>query len=687
MTTETFPASLVQSSALTRAARLPQQDESEVNRALAPTLPVDRLNRQTRRAFSALTVAPSAERETAEVEAGEESAGAAPEIGGESAETVEEIGPQVSEAGPVSPVARRREEIVIAANKWMHEGGTLTEAAETLGVSLASLSRFRSAYNAGGIAALEPQYQNCGRKPLASLLDLPEEALAEVRRLVLAIDPNTGHRITVSLALRMFANSDACPDSLREIILKPRSSKHKLTPTLKREARITPEVKLMHRGPATFKNKAFTQRRELTYVNARGETVPLKPGDCYEFDDMTFNTGFYIPWQDAADPCALKFGVRAFRAQLLAGIDLATGRFIGFGIVARYNDSYRAKDILWTFLNVFNSTGLPRVALHLERGAWDANIINALGSVVAVKHATGPKSKFIEKQFDTLQKVCAVRGVNLGRKRGEFEQANDDWSAIRKGTKHPATCGYWKLADLVEATAAAMNFIGADPMEGEIYQGVPDEKWAAELSVNPLSKPSRAQAVYLQPETGSATIRAGHIRVGVDSHGAKFWFHSPTFAQLGAGYRVTYGFNPSDPEAGCYIFNAEEGPRARLGHAPGALICVADFVAGVPMFALSDNGDRESSERRQRFTEQVRLMYREIVPFGRGKAARVDERRDGRGVVRRLESGTVNANLSREVAPSTNPRLPGEVSKSNTATSRESFTATPRNSRRALLNK
>ena len=133
------------------------------------------------------------------------------------------------------------------------KGGALSlnRAAKVLGEPASKLCVWRQAFAREGRDGLIPrQADKCGRKPLAVL---SPEHQKHVQSLVLATDPNDDPGCSVSMALRMFAQSDQCPDEIAAVIQKQRSSKHTLTPTLKRQARITAESKMLHRGEKTFR--------------------------------------------------------------------------------------------------------------------------------------------------------------------------------------------------------------------------------------------------------------------------------------------------------------------------------------------------------------------------------------------------------------------------------------------------
>lgn len=565
--------------------------------------------------------------------------------------------------------AHRRERLVTDLAILEHEGQSLNAAALSLGEPAANLSRYRSAFRRGGFAALVPKFANSGRKPLATL---SPAHVAEVQRLVLQTDPNTGTRISTSMALRLFAHGDTCPDDVAEAILKPRSSKHTVTPTLKRQARVSAESKMLDRGEKTFAlGGALVQPRALTWIDPAGGEKPILAGDIFERDDMTLNQPWYVEWEGGdGDACAEKFGVKLLRGQLLVQIDVASQRILSFELLARPHDSYRADDI-WAWIGRgYRDLGLPRVGERMERGIWEANAIHGvpilagaweqkqrLGGLAAlgVRHipSFSPRTKSIEALFNVLQKVLGCTGVQVGRKRGEYEKANRDWLLCRAGKKHPADAGFLHADDLVNRIANACAFLNQDRREGEVYKGVPDELWTQSIAAQPLAGLPAHQAWVFMPQKREAAIRGGMVRCRFAEQNCSFWFCNPElFAQLGRGYRVIVCFDPAMPDLGAVIFNNEAGARAVLnGHAvpPGAQLGVAELVERVPQYCALDGFDDEAGyDRRRRFSAQCRKAYRAIaLPGARGSAATIA--RDIRGNEVRIEKN-FTAHRSNEAA-------------------------------------
>lgn len=556
----------------------------------------------------------------------------------------------------------RRAQVVQTALALLGQGVSQSQAALELGVKAPTLSRWLTLHKLGGYEALRPNSTNAGRRPLVTLT--PEEQ-RKVQQLTLQTDPHDPKktkRVSVSFALRAYARSEACRPELAEAILKSRSSKHTITPTLRRQARVTQSSRLQHAGPEAFNLGGIVTPRDLTYLDEAGEERPIYPGILFEGDDMTANEPCWLPWDDPADPCAAKFGCRLVRPQTIFWLDVGSARFPGYSTILRYNDAYRSRDLLWSLSHLFHSVGAPR-HLRLEYGVWDADLINSLDSLHNFCHihrATSAKTKFIENRFNHLQKYLALGGVSVGRHRGVKEIENKQWLRAREGRLDPRTV-FPSLEEWTARVDAALVAFNAEPVEGEIYgprnaqrfhgrrAWVPDEIWTMHTANHPLKQPTVEESYRLMPEQREVAIRGGHVAVKSAEHDATFYFYHDAFARLGDGYKVTVCCDPAQPHLGAAILNRETGARAALDPdtaQPGRpyrffqLICVAEPVDRVPQFsATAQWDDRASFERRKRYREQCRLQYRAIMPFGRGQAqaAKATEHRDGRGNVAAAE--------------------------------------------------
>ncbi|RME68558.1 MAG: helix-turn-helix domain-containing protein, partial [Verrucomicrobia bacterium] len=340
----------------------------------------------------------------------------------------------------------RRCEVVARAKALQAAGLSQSQAARELGVAPATLSRWLRAHARGGDAALLPRTQRCGRKALA--VEATEEDRRQLKRLRLATGSD-------ALALQMWADDARCSEGLRAAILKPRASRHNLPASLRQLCHVTAEEAALFRGHRTFELAGFIQRRDDTKVLADGRRVPLEPGDLWELDDMSLNQPFW--WESEArgdgDALSRRQGAAVGR-QVLFAQDVASGRWLGFELVGRPRDAYRAADILRFIRRLIEQHGMPRIGFRLEGGIWRARAIagitldergntaqrpamadeqrqalfgglQELGLTVDWCHSPHHKGG-IESGFNYLQSVLAAVSVmegayvvDLGRHRGE----------------------------------------------------------------------------------------------------------------------------------------------------------------------------------------------------------------------------------------------------------------------------
>ncbi len=501
------------------------------------------------------------------------------------------------------------------------------------------------------IALNDARHGNPGRAPIVAL-NRKERGIVQAK--ALQIDTNLSDHSARSLPLRLLAEDERCRPEVAEVIQANRASKHSQTPKLRQQARVTPEAKMMARGPRCFKTKGYKQLRSNTYVDEHGEEKSLLPGMLFESDDMHLNEGFYIDWpeENTADKCVQKFGVRPVRAQLLPVIDVATRRWLSLGFALRPNDAYRGSDIVWTFGHVFREIGIPTEGARLERGIWEANKVQALEACTKIYRAHSPGSKVIENRFGMLQKYLASKGMTLGRGRGEFEEAGKRWKLARDGKMHPAQAGFLSWEQVKENLRWAMSRMNTDRMEGAV-KGMPDDLWNEHFLTQPaLSKPTGEQLVCLLPERRTVAIRDGMVNLRSKEHEGGYQFRSAELAKLGRGYRVEVVFDPLKLSDGAFILNAETRERAALkedgvtSYREGELICRAEFEDRSPQFSKVGT-DYESFLNRNEFTREIKnqcIRYFETIkPRGTSQesTARAIEINRGQGEIERVtQSGS-----------------------------------------------
>jgi transposase-like protein len=233
------------------------------------------------------------------------------------------------------------------------DGVPLVEACRQAGVSPASILRWREAYRIGGVVGLKPKAAP-GRPSYAELLS--EDAMARIRELAL----KTG---SIALAYDIFQADPLCPEEIRDVLSRRRNG-DAVPLSLMRAARVTPEVKAMHRGQKTYQLNSFTALRDMTEITPDGARRQIEPGDWWELDDMSLNHPF---WYEADCPVcgangnrdedcrpivsprcsklAHAHGVEVGRQSLWA-LDVASCKWLGVEMVGRRQDAYRAEDIL-----------------------------------------------------------------------------------------------------------------------------------------------------------------------------------------------------------------------------------------------------------------------------------------------------------------------------------------------------
>lgn len=531
----------------------------------------------------------------------------------------------------------QKAELVAQADAMMsNEGISQNYAAAKLGVTGAQILKWRRMLQSGGLSALKNKYQNCGRRPM--YVPTAEESAA-LREYVLNTDPTSGLRVNKILAAQLFARDIRCSEKLRAILEPLGAERRTLPPSIAKAMQIRKSDKDLYRGPKRAALQGIFTPRDMTWT-IDGEVKTLRPGDIFESDDMTLNGMFWVPWESDSDKCAARYGCRVFRAQLLPWLDIASGCFVAYSLILRESDAYKADDIRWAINHLFNSVGVPRV-LRLEHGSWASNAVEAIEKDLAVcriVHAKTAKGKIIEGRFNQLQRICAVNEVHLGRKRGEFEEANSDWMAYRQGRKDPR-----KALPSLEETAkrldAAFDFLNNKPVNGENYGSTNAKKlydlpyWIPQQICdkyyldNPRPrKPTIEEMYVVLPVRREVTIRHGMARIVVKDFGGVYYFHSPEFARLGDGWPIAVHFDPSEPENGAGIVSLRDtsDPRNNLGIQCGSFIAKADYVERVPQVCVG-SGDTLGFERAKRHAKLAHMLYREIVPVHRKRGVTIHD--------------------------------------------------------------
>lgn len=508
-------------------------------------------------------------------------------------------------------------------------------ACERCGVSAGAVQRWRKAYAADAAHGLEAE-KSSGRPGIADCLNA--EAREWLKRKVVMCG-------SVALAYKFFRDDPLCPDELREYLITWDGNSG-LPVSLRRAANVPPQLLAQYRGPQAAGHAGIKARHGDFVVLPDGTRRDLLAGDIFVSDDMSINFYFWFELPEGerktragrGDKLAEKHGV-ALGRQGLYTID-ARGKWLGATLVGCAKDAYTSADVLRHFRCITTEFGCPRLEWVLEKGVWMAKAIDGFSSLgFEVNHVGTSEGKaLIEGAFNPFQSIMALAEdmPNIGRIRGQMEREGKLINRIQHGVIHPQKAGLLHINEMSEVVRQVMVWWNSNRKNGKIQCGIPDERWAADVSQAPLAQVPGEKAGIFLPMKHETELRQGHAekKMGGDT----FRFCAPEiFARLGTGYRVLLAFDPTDPHSGAEIYNRETGAKNEWGYSPEEWICHADFTADLPLFGYSD-ANNDWSDRRKAHQRAFHSAYAGTGLFGkRGRKER--EQRDGRGNAARIEIG------------------------------------------------
>jgi len=525
-----------------------------------------------------------------------------------------------------------------------HIGGAIAAAAERIGFSFARLEKLFHDWREGGdVALVDRRKLPRGRKAASESLFITPEEMAKLRQLVIKCD-------SMVLGIESLAEWDGCGEGLRELIQRHKARRN-YPKALRRAARISDHDRDLARGPKRFGLRAYTQLRVNTYVDAAGKEHAMIGGDLFECDDMSVNQLFWYEWPYGGDPLSDMFGVRLGR-QMLACRDVARGKWLGFDLIGRVRDAYRAEDVVRFLGRIGETHGLPRLGFRLEHGVWAARAVRGvkdtsderenevLGSVrdiVDIHYVNNAKGKGgLEGAFDFLQSLLALEGIHIGRVRGEYERATSAMLKCAQGRMHPGDAGFLHISALAAKIESAMDRADARPKMGRLIQGVSQEMWSSDIAASPLSQVPEEKRHLFMPVKQIRRIEGGHVRYKVPHYGHLFSFAVPgRCAHLGNGYRLLVCFDPADPHAGAQVFDAEADGRRDFHAAPAQSHGTFAFSPDAPQIDLSRAG---SFSAKKQYLAAARTHFR-ATGMRQGTGASIDQVADGHGSSARIARG------------------------------------------------
>lgn len=519
-----------------------------------------------------------------------------------------------------------------AVQRLMAGGRSQNAACQDLGVSPATFVRWRDACAAGGREALRPG-KSSGRKPLV----VPDEHETLLLRNCYVRTNRAKDKGSKTTAARNVALSGKVSDALAKQILKPRSSKHTLTRTIRRAMDMPDAVTSFHRSPTqTALNMAQrTGSMRVKYeVGPEGHLVErrLVGGERQSWDDGSINMVCTIPWPLGGCKCSDRWGVKVGRFQTLLGIDDATDVCPGFSFVIRAQGAYRAADIAAAMSRVWADDIRPE-QLILERGIWESNRAKRFYAQtgVRVEHVRTPNQKLVENYWSRLWTQMSMADGQIGRYRGEMERENDLLTKCLSGSTNPAN-HFPSLEQALNTIESSIGYLNACPVESPKYgTWIPQERYAADLAENPRPSLDRELGWMLAPEQHVWKVRKNGVVGGA--------VPCPLGPSIPYYFACDHLWDYIGAEVCCYFDPYLNPVKATIvlaqdhkGRKKGTIISTAAYViVDVPMLErLAEswniaNPDGTPLERalryRQAYFQAVRTEYRSLGLNGRRKNA------------------------------------------------------------------
>jgi hypothetical protein len=435
-------------------------------------------------------------------------------------------------------------------------------------------------------AALEPG--STGRPVLFPATD-EEIALARWYRL---------NKESLTVAAYFFARDQRVRPEIREVIERIEEKalatgrREEWPLSIRRAFRVTDEEKAAFRSKKASQQTEMTTRRGMFEVLEDGSIRDILPGETWELDDYSTNQPYTFK-----DPST---GELLLGRQVLAARDLAAAKWIGFDHIGRERDAYRGEDIVRFIERLVRAVGMPR-RLRLERGAWESSAVHGievdglsgrwgdLRDLMIIEHVWKSKSKaIIEGGFNMLQRWLSHTGTDIGRVRGEFEEATKRLRQAQSTGADPLSLGFITQERSGELHEAAAALINSRPMMREhLGQRVSPDDLVARQGWNTMPLDSN-KAWYFLPYKVQRTVRAGTVNVSPGNGWPKMYFQLNGIAEgvhFESGHQVLIAYDPARPDLGAYVANGDRSAKNREGWKLGQPLLTAPEMGLAPQFA------------------------------------------------------------------------------------------------------
>ena len=503
--------------------------------------------------------------------------------------------------------AAKRSAAVGEVRRRLAEGATLASALLAAGVSETTFRRWAARLDAGGVSALSDRPKS-GRPPVVTLAEDEKKLLRRVY-----LQSNRAERSgSMTMAARIAARDPAncLTEATRAAILADRSSKHHLPAEVRRAMReVAPTVVARYRDNREGQNNGIYVPGWLRRDEETGRL--LLPGERQVWDDASVNVAVAVPWAGRGDKAGDRWGWRAARYQLLAGIDCATDFFCGFGYVMRTSDGYRACDVANVMHRVWRQQGFMPKKVVLEGGSWQArttvDFLKTAG--VGIVDAKGrPNQKLVENYFNRLWTALSIflPGYGqIGRYRGEMRRENLNWMKVLSGSADPRQY-FPTLKTFLAALNKAVEYLRWERVESKIYGTWSPQDLYQGAEANGLKLVDGLERYALPVVARRQLRRGGMVCVTAETQmeGLK---HEYAFATRDGwrfdGAPVTVRFDPATAaERGAVIELAAAWRDQRAGTVVDAAApCVSappDFLSPSGIFDLRGAGRREQRANR-----------------------------------------------------------------------------------------
>jgi hypothetical protein len=342
------------------------------------------------------------------------------------------------------------------------------------------------------------------------------------------------------------------------------------------------------------------------------------------------------------DPCSDKFGVKVGRFQWLVAVDAARRYVTAWTYVMRPRSSYRAEDTLALMRAHCLQHGIPG-QWRFEQGVWKSNLVkHAVAGMGSELHTVwSPHQKpYIEGLFNTLWTKLSVQfpDSDVGRFRGETEEANELLVACQRGSRDPRRF-FPMLDNALDAFAETIGEKNQTPVDSAIGRWVPADSWQErQFPIRRLDPQSEwLFSPYVREWTVKGFLVGGRVPVFEDLS-VPFDFTAPWLGNFD-GARVRAHFNPAAPHCEATLVLLQNHGTRKAGEVIGTANQINE-IAGYARLVLGWGDDPTNAGRlaRQRNASALRREVNAVVPNGRGY--RHSEQRDGVAAITTLERTT-----------------------------------------------